>query len=97
MDRAEIDRLVQRLVENPHDEEALAYAHQAGEADPKSYAMFLERVGTETADRAYAAHDLPRVAPGGPIPVWFDGSGQGVRLVQRSHDAWPRPLKPIAL
>ena len=31
MDRAEIDRLVQRLVENPHDEESLAYAHQAGE------------------------------------------------------------------
>jgi tetratricopeptide (TPR) repeat protein len=58
MDRAEIDRLVQRLVENPHDEEALAYAHAEGEADPKSYAMFLERVGGETRDRTYAAHWL---------------------------------------
>jgi tetratricopeptide (TPR) repeat protein len=56
MDRDEIDRLVQRLVENPHDEEALAHAHSEGEADPKSYAMFLERVGTETRDRTYAAH-----------------------------------------
>ncbi|MBX3232423.1 MAG: hypothetical protein KIT84_22625 [Labilithrix sp.] len=62
MDRAEIDRLVQRLVENPHDEEALAYAHESGEADPKSYAMFLERVGGETRDRAYAAHWLSEAA-----------------------------------
>ncbi|MFO0739736.1 MAG: hypothetical protein U0270_27810 [Labilithrix sp.] len=62
MDRAEIDRLVQRLVENPHDEEALAYAHESGEADPKSYAMFLERVGGETRDRAYAAHWLAEAA-----------------------------------
>ena len=62
MDRAEIDRLVQRLVENPHDEEALAYAHQSGEEDPKSYAMFLERVGGETRDRAYAAHWLAEAA-----------------------------------
>ena len=62
MDRAEVDRLVQRLVEDPHDEEALAYAHESGEADPKSYAMFLERVGNETRDRAYAAHWLAEAA-----------------------------------
>lgn len=62
MDRAEIDRLVQRLVDNPHDEEALAYAHESGEEDPKSYAMFLERVGGETRDRAYAAHWLAEAA-----------------------------------
>ena len=30
MDPSQIDALVQRLVANPHDEEALAYAHQAG-------------------------------------------------------------------
>ncbi len=58
MDRAEIDSLVQRLVDNPHDEESLAYAHEAGERDPKAYAMLLERVGTETPDPAYAAHWL---------------------------------------
>ncbi|MCL2778966.1 MAG: hypothetical protein FWD73_13275 [Polyangiaceae bacterium] len=58
MDRAKIDSLVRRLVDNPHDEEALDSAHQAGEADPKSYAMMLERIGTETKDPAYAAHWL---------------------------------------
>ena len=58
MERAEMDRLVQRLVEDPHDEEALGHAHQAGEADPKWYAMLLERVGSETRDPAYAAHWL---------------------------------------
>lgn len=53
-----MDRLVQRLVENPHDEEALGQAHAEGEADPKAYAMLLERVGSETRDPAYAAHWL---------------------------------------
>ncbi|MBX3209257.1 MAG: tetratricopeptide repeat protein [Labilithrix sp.] len=77
MDRAEIDRLVQRLVENPHDEEALAYAHSAGEADPKSYAMFLERVGTETRDRAYAAHWLAEAAN-----VWSTTLGDAHRAAR---------------
>ena len=62
MDRAEIDQLVRRLVEDPHDEEALHYAHQAGESDPKSYAMLLERVGTETRDPVYASHWLSEAA-----------------------------------
>ena len=77
MDRAEIDRLVQRLVENPHDEEALAYAHHAGEADPKSYAMFLERVGTETRDRGYAAHWLAEAAN-----VWSTTLGDAHRAAR---------------
>ncbi len=77
MDRAEIDRLVQRLVENPHDEEALAYAHSAGEADPKSYAMFLERVGTETRDRSYAAHWLAEAAN-----VWSTTLGDAHRAAR---------------
>jgi len=77
MDRAEIDRLVQRLVENPHDEEALAYAHSAGETDPKSYAMFLERVGTETRDRAYAAHWLAEAAN-----VWSTTLGDAHRAAR---------------
>jgi cellulose synthase operon protein C len=77
MDRAEIDRLVQRLVENPHDEEALAYAHSAGEADPKSYAMFLERVGSETRDRSYAAHWLAEAAN-----VWSTTLGDAHRAAR---------------
>ena len=43
-------------------------------------------------DRAYAAHHLPAVAPGGELSVWFDGSGKDVRLVQRSQGASPRLL-----
>jgi tetratricopeptide (TPR) repeat protein len=77
MDRAEIDRLVQRLVENPHDEEALGYAHQAGEADPKSYALLLERVGTETRDPAYAAHWLAEAAN-----VWSTTLGDAHRAAR---------------
>ncbi|HVJ91033.1 MAG TPA: hypothetical protein VM580_14615, partial [Labilithrix sp.] len=77
MERAEIDRLVQRLVDNPHDEEALAYAHSAGEADPKSYAMFLERVGSETQDRAYAAHWLAEAAN-----VWSTTLGDAHRAAR---------------
>jgi len=43
-------------------------------------------------DRAYAAHHVPPVAPGGELSIWFDGSGKGVRLVQRSQGASPRLL-----
>ncbi len=54
--------LIQRLVANPHDEEALAYAHRAGTVDPRSYAILLEKVGQATADPAYAAHWLSEAA-----------------------------------
>ncbi|MDB4947168.1 MAG: Adventurous gliding motility protein [Labilithrix sp.] len=77
MDRAEIDRLVQRLVEDPHDEESLAYAHQAGEQDPKAYAMLLERVGTDTRDPAYAAHWLAEAAN-----VWSTTLGDAHRAAR---------------
>jgi tetratricopeptide (TPR) repeat protein len=77
MERAEIDRLVQRLVENPHDEESLAYAHQAGEQDPTAYAMLLERVGSETRDPAYAAHWLAEAAN-----VWSTTLGDAHRAAR---------------
>ncbi|HEX9296363.1 MAG TPA: hypothetical protein VF881_11020 [Polyangiaceae bacterium] len=54
--------MVQRLVANPHDQEALAYAHNAGNADPKSYAVFLEKVGNATPDPGYASHWLSEAA-----------------------------------
>ncbi|WP_437948845.1 hypothetical protein WME98_50745 [Sorangium sp. So ce296] len=57
-----METLIQRLVTNPHDAEALAYAHRAGEQDPRSYAMLLERVGSSTADPSYAAHWLSEAA-----------------------------------
>ncbi|MDP9150912.1 MAG: hypothetical protein M3O36_13360, partial [Myxococcota bacterium] len=62
MDSSQIDSLVQRLVSHPHDEEALAQAHHSGASDPKSYALLLERVGTETRDPAYASHWLSEAA-----------------------------------
>lgn len=62
MDPSEIDALVQRLVNNPHDEEALGFAHQAGGSDPKGYAYLLERVGNESIDPAYSAHWLSEAA-----------------------------------
>src|SRR5580692_13178174 len=62
MEPGDIDALVQRLVANPHDEGALAHAHHAGERDPKSYALLLEKVGSETADPVYASHWLSEAA-----------------------------------
>ncbi|HEY2511242.1 MAG TPA: hypothetical protein VGI39_10310 [Polyangiaceae bacterium] len=77
MDPSEMDSLVQRLVANPHDEEALAFAHHAGEADPKSYAFLLEKVGTETHDPGYAAHWLSEAAN-----VWSTTLGDAHRAAR---------------
>src|SRR5580700_6468573 len=77
MDPTEIDALVQRLTANPHDEEALTTAHQAGAADPKSYALLLERVGTETRDPAYASHWLSEAAN-----VWSTTLGDAHRAAR---------------
>ena len=72
-----MDALVQRLVANPHDEEALAYAHSAGESDPKSYAFMLEKVGNESPDPAYAAHWLSEAAN-----VWSTTLGDAHRAAR---------------
>jgi hypothetical protein len=77
MDRGEMDRLVQRLVDDPHDREAIAEAHAAGESDPKSYAAFLERVGMATRDRANAAHWLSEAAN-----VWSKALGDAHRAAR---------------
>src|SRR6476646_2738049 len=62
MDPREMETLIQRLVANPHDEEALAYAHRAGTTDPRSYAIMLEKVGEASTDAGYAAHCLSEAA-----------------------------------
>lgn len=77
MDPREMDALVQRLVQNPHDHDALSYAHQAGQADPRSYAMLLEKVGTATADSALASHWLTESAK-----VWADTLGDAHRAAR---------------
>jgi tetratricopeptide (TPR) repeat protein len=77
MESGQIEAIVQRLVVNPHDEDALATAHQAGAADPKSYALLLERVGTETQDPAYASHWLSEAAN-----VWSTTLGDAHRAAR---------------
>lgn len=62
MDPREMEALVQRLVQNPHDQDAIFRAHSAGQQDPRSYAMLLEKVGTATADPALACHWLTEAA-----------------------------------
>lgn len=62
MEPRETERLVQRLVQNPHDPEAITTAHAAGSADPKGYALLLEKVGTATSDAAFACHWLTEAA-----------------------------------
>src|SRR5579871_5850871 len=87
MDPGQIDALVQRLVANPHDEEALTYAHQAGASDPKSYALLLERVGAETRDPAYASHWLSEAAN-----IWLTTLGdahRAARVLMQSIDRDP--------
>jgi hypothetical protein len=85
MDGSQIDALVHRLVANPHDEQALAAAHQAGTADPKSYAMFLERVGTQSQDPAYASHWLSEAAN-----VWSTTLGDAHRAARALMQAIDR-------
>jgi hypothetical protein len=70
MDPRELEMVVQRLIANPHDQEALAYAHRAGQQDPRVYAHVLERVGTQTPDAAYGAHWLSEAAN-----VWQQAMG----------------------
>ncbi len=57
-----MDALVQRLVQNPHDQDAILRGHSAGQQDPRSYAMLLEKVGTATSDPALASHWLTEAA-----------------------------------
>ena len=77
MDPTQIDAVVQRLVVNPHDQDALTYAHSQGAADPKSYALLLERVGAETRDPAYASHWLSEAAN-----VWSTTLGDAHRAAR---------------
>jgi Tfp pilus assembly protein PilF len=74
MDSRDMETLIQRLVLNPHDEEALRFAHQAGGADPRAYAVLLEQVGERTTDPAYAAHWLNEAAA-----VWATTLGDAHR------------------
>src|ERR1700678_583859 len=92
MDPSQVDALVHRLLTNPHDEDALAHAHQAGTTDPKSYALLLERVGAETRDASYASHWLSEAAN-----VWSTTLGdahRAARVLMQAIDRDPTQRTP---
>ncbi len=72
-----MEALIQRLVQNPHDQDAITVAHQAGQSDPKSYATLLEKVGTATSDPAFACHWLTEAAN-----VWSSTLGDAHRAAR---------------
>ncbi|HVY27393.1 MAG TPA: hypothetical protein VHB79_12635 [Polyangiaceae bacterium] len=77
MDPRETEALVQRLVQNPHDQDAINQAHSAGQSDPKAYALLLEKVGTATSDPAFACHWLTESAN-----VWTTTLGDAHRAAR---------------
>lgn len=77
MNPHEIDALVQRLLANPHDREALQYAHREGARDPRSYALVLEKVGSLSTDPAYASYWLTEAAN-----VWATSLGDAHRTAR---------------
>src|SRR6187200_486661 len=90
MDPREMETLVQRLVQNPHDQDTITFAHQAGQSDPKSYAMLLEKVGTATSDPAFACHWLTESAN-----VWTTTLGDAHRAARALMIAIDRdPTQP---
>jgi hypothetical protein len=90
MDPRETEVLVQRLVQNPHDQDAITQAHHAGQSDPKSYALLLEKVGTATSDPAFACHWLTESAN-----VWTTTLGDAHRAARALMIAIDRdPTQP---
>lgn len=85
-----MEALVQRLVQNPHDQDAITTAHYAGQSDPRSYAMLLEQVGKATQDPAFAAHWLTEAAN-----VWSTSLGDAHRAARALMIAIDRdPTQP---
>lgn len=92
MDSREIESIVGRLIQNPHDHEALTTAHQAGQTDPKLYATILERVGNGNSDPALACYWLTEAAN-----VWTAALGDAPRAARALMAAIERdPTQPAA-
>jgi cellulose synthase operon protein C len=85
-----MESLSKRLIQNPHDQDALLAAHQAGQSDPSGYAMFLEKVGNGTADAALSCHWLTEAAN-----VWLSSLGDAPRAARVLMKAIERdPTQP---
>jgi tetratricopeptide (TPR) repeat protein len=92
MESGEVEALIECLVANPHDTDALARAHRQGEVDPQGYAYLLEQVGTRTTDPSYASHWLSEAAN-----IWSVTLGDAHRAARVLMIAVDRdPTQPLA-
>ncbi len=85
MDPRQLDALAQRLAQNPQDTEALNAAYQHGQADPRGYAVFLEKVAAASTDPLYAAHWFSEAAN-----VWTASLGDAHRAARSLMSAVER-------
>ncbi|MEY4551120.1 MAG: hypothetical protein RL685_7315, partial [Pseudomonadota bacterium] len=88
----EIEALVRRLVENPHDQAAITQAHRSGQNDPRVYAGLLERVGKETLEPSLASHWYTEAAN-----VWVTSLGdahQAARALMSAIERDPADAIP---
>ncbi len=87
----DIEALVRRLIENPHDQGAIAQAHRSGQNDPRVYAGLLERVGKETPEPALASHWFTEAAN-----VWVTSLGDAHQAARALMNAIERdPTDPV--
>jgi len=88
----DIETLVRRLVENPHDQGAITQAHRSGQSDPRVYAALLERVGKETKEPSLASHWYTEAAN-----VWVTSLGdahQAARALMNAIERDPADAIP---
>jgi hypothetical protein len=88
----DIEALVRRLIENPHDQGAIAQAHRSGQSDPRVYAALLERVGKETNEPSLASHWFTEAAN-----VWVTSLGdahQAARALMNAIERDPTDAVP---
>jgi tetratricopeptide (TPR) repeat protein len=88
----DIDTLVRRLIENPHDQGAITQAHRSGQSDPRVYAALLERVGKETKEPSLASHWYTEAAN-----VWVTSLGdahQAARALMNAIERDPTDAIP---
>jgi tetratricopeptide (TPR) repeat protein len=88
----DLESLVRRLVENPHDQAAIAAAHRSGQSDPRVYATLLERVGKDTREPSLASHWYTEAAN-----VWvtsLNDAHQGARALMNAIERDPTDAVP---
>lgn len=83
----QFQKLLMRLQEHPHDDDALSEAHQLGGADPHGYVELLERLGREASQPPTGAHWLSEAAE-----VWRRSLGapeRGAELLLEASEMDP--------